>query len=177
MSPMRLLIVAFWIFIGGVLVWQAYTYEINSEKIQDAKPQHFFFDPSKDNKPAAADPNLHVADVRQTGYSITNDPVTKNIFCHVVLMNKGNTKAVGIQVFIKPYYRATVDQSRNAGGKLPYPLSDSDPRAQLGQSFGAADLAPGESCTVTATFMSQPGLIPSTALHPQITFETEKANP
>lgn len=158
-------------------MWQAYTYEINTEKIQDAKPQHFFFDPSRDNKSTTVDPNLHAADVRQTGYTITNDSIAKNFTSHIVLTNKGNAKAVGVQVFIRPFHGAVVDVSRNGDGGLPRKLSDYDPLAQQGQSIGAPDLAPGESCTVSATFMSQPNIILSSNPSPQITFETEKANP
>jgi hypothetical protein len=178
MTPMRWLIFSFWVFVGGMLVWQSYTYETNLEKVNDAQPQHFFFDPSRDQKPAAADPNLHAADVRQTGYSVTNNPVSKSFVCHVVLTNKGNARAVGIQVFVRPFRGALVNGARNGDGELPHRLSDNDPLAQQGQSVEAPDLAPGESCTVSATFfMSRSDVQPSSNPNPQITFETEKANP
>jgi hypothetical protein len=170
--------VAFWVFVGGMLAWQAYDHEAKMEKEAYAKPEHFFFNSPRDAAAQAADPNLHAADVRQTGYSVTNNPVSKNFVCHVVLTNKGNVKAVGIQVFIRPFRGALVDGARNGDGGLPQPLSDNDPLAQQGQSIEAPDLAPGESCTVSATFfMSRSDVQPSSNPGPQITFQTEKANP
>ena len=179
MIPTRWLIISFWVFVGGMLAWQAYNYEINSEKESAARPapQHFFFDPAMDQKPAAADPNLHEADIRQTKYSITQDPVTKFLNCQIVLTNKGNAKAVGVQVFLRPYHGGIIDGARNGDGGPSRPLSDLDPVALMGQSLEAPDLAPGESCTLSATFMSRPGVSPASNPKPQITFLTEKAKP
>jgi cell division protein FtsI/penicillin-binding protein 2 len=174
MSPTRLLIVAFWVFIVGMLIRQAYVYEANLEKERASKPQHFFFNTPTDTKPAV-DPNLQVADVQQTAYSITSNPLAKNFTCHITLTNKGNAKAVNVEIFIRPFRGSFSGGSER--DRVSVPISDNDPRAQLGQSIEGPDLAPGQSCTVTATFMSQPGVNPNPNSHPQITFETQKSNP
>jgi hypothetical protein len=179
MIPTRWLIISFWVFIGGMLAWQAYTYEINSEKESAARPppQHFFFDPSRDHKPGTGDPNLQVADVRQTGYSITDNPMAKNFAFNVVLTNKGNAKATNVQVCIRPYRGAKRGGARNGDGGLPQPIPDNDPLALQNQWVEAPDLGPNESCTVSATFMSHPGINPGSNPSPQIVFQTEKTNP
>jgi hypothetical protein len=177
MTPLRWLMVAFWVFVGGMLAWQAYNHEAKIEKEADAKPQHFFFDSSKDGTPQTADPNLRAADVRQTAYSVTENPLAKNFTAHVVLTNKGNARAVSVQVKIQPFRGSLFSRDRDDNGGVPLVLSDNEPVAQINQWVEAPDLAPQESCTVTATFMSQTGVQPGANRNPQIIFQTEKANP
>jgi len=178
MTPIRWLIVSFWVFIVCMLIWQAYTYEINSEKEIAAhpEPQHFFFDPSRDQKPTV-NPNLHAASVKQTAYWVIDEPAMGRFTSHVVLTNQGNAKAVGIQIWIRPYRGISVGGSRNGDGGLPRKLSENDPISLMGQWINAPDLAPNESCTQTLAFVTRPEVKPGSNPNPQIIFETEKPNP
>jgi hypothetical protein len=173
---MRWLIFSFWVFVIGMLIWQGYSHEVNADRESAAHPQpkHYFFDPAMD-EPAAVNPNLHSADVRQTAYWTSPDLTGSGFISHVVLKNQGNARAVGIQVWVRPYRGIKVALSATRGdGANVYPLSDNDPLAQFGRWINTPDLGPSESCTQTVDFVARPGVELGVNPHPQILFETEK---
>jgi hypothetical protein len=179
MTPLRWLIAAFWVFVGGMLFWQAYNHQAEAEKVAAAQPQHFFFDSSRpDSAPdASAALSGPVADVRQTSYTITNDPVARNFTVHLVLTNKGKARAVSIQAKIQPFKGAKVMRGRGGDNSgIPLVLPENHPTYQINQWIEAPDLAPNESCNLSATFMSQSFISPGPN-NAQIVFQTEKANP
>jgi hypothetical protein len=177
MTPTRWLIVAFWIFIPCMLIWQAYTSEVNSERELAAHPkqEHFFFD-APDTKPTV-DPNAFAAKVLQVGFSITNNPMQSNFIAHVTLKNMGNAKATGIQVWVRPYRGVSVGGSRNGDGAGARQLPDDDPISLMGQWVSFPDLAPDESYTYDVTFISRDDVKPGANPKPQIVFESEKPQP
>jgi len=179
MTSTRWLIISFWVFVAAMLAWQAYTYEINSEKELAAHPkqQHFFFDPAMDPKSdSGPNPNLHAANVRQIAYSITYDSTQTSFVAHSTLKNLGNAKAVAIQIWIRPYRGVSMGGSRG-GDVAPHQLSDDDPISQMGQWVSIPDLAPGETYVENVNFVSRPDVKPGANPNPQIVFETEKPAP
>jgi hypothetical protein len=94
----------------------------------------------------------------------------------VTLRNKGNAKAVGIQVSVRPY-RGISKGDEDVGHTDLSLLSDSDPISQLGQWVTFPDLAPGESSTRNVVFVSRNDVSPGTNPNPEIQFQTEKTKP
>jgi hypothetical protein len=182
MSTTRKLIIAFWIFIGCMLLWQFYTYDqgLTRAEVEHPTQQHFWFTNSAAAAPAAPTKALaNGAVVQQTGFSVENNaPSAGSFTCHVTLKNVGNAKAVGVQVSVRPYRGITLDD-QDVGHARPaaVTLSDSDPISQYGQWVSFPDLAPGESGTQNAVFLSRTDVIPGTNPNPEIQFQTEKAKP
>ncbi len=181
MTPIRWLIVSFWIFIVGMLLWQFYDYDasVKEEAIVHPQQEHFFF--YNTNAGAAPSvvppPPVNGADVHQVGYSVErNKPGAGNFTVHVVLKNVGNAKATNIQVFVRPF-RGTTVGDEDIDRTQAHMLSDNDPTSLYGQSLAFPDLAPGESATQTTVFVSRPGITPGTNPRAQINFQSEKANP
>jgi len=180
MTPIRKLIIAFWIFIGCMLLWQFYSYNqgLKEEAIAHPQQQHFWFTNSVATAPAApTQPKRDGADVRQTGFSVEdNAPGRGSFTCHVTLKNSGNAKAAAVQVSVRPY-RGITRGDEDVGHTDMSVLSDSDPISQLGQWVAFPDLAPGESSTRDVIFLSRGDVRPGTNPNPEITFQTEKAKP
>ncbi len=181
MTPIRKLIIAFWIFIGCMLLWQFYSYNqgLKEAAISHPTQEHFFFyNTNPGGAPAApAQPKHNGPDVQQTGFSVENNAPGRGSFtCHVTLKNLGNAKAVGVQLWVRPYRgitRGDVDE----GHADMSTLSDTDPIAQIGQWVSFPDLAPGESSTQSVVFLSRGDVTPGTNPNPEIHFQTEKAKP
>jgi hypothetical protein len=182
MSRTRKLIIAFWIFIGCMLLWQFYDYNqgLKEASVEHPTQQHFWFTNSVATAPGApAQAHRDGPDVQQTGFSVENNaPSTGNFTCHVTLKNVGNAKAVGVQVSVRPYRGITLDdQDEGHARPADVTLSDSDPISQFGQWVTFPDLAPGESSTQKVFFLSRTDVIPGTNPNPEIQFQKEKAKP
>jgi hypothetical protein len=180
MSRTRKLIIAFWIFIGCMLLWQFYTYDrgLTQAAIEHPQQKQFWFTNSVAAAPAAPTQPAHDgADVEQTGFSVEdNTPGTGSFTCHVTLKNRGNAKAVGVQVSVRPY-RGISRGDEDVGHTPTGIVSDSDPISQLGQWVTFPDLAPGESSTRSVIFIGRTDVRPGTNPKPEILFQTEKAKP
>ena len=180
MSRTRKLIIAFWIFIGCMLLWQFYTYDQGLKEAGITHPQqeHFWFTNSVATAPAAPSPeHRDGADVQQTGFSVAdNTPSMGSFTCQVTLKNRGNAKAVSIQVSVRPY-RGISRGDEDVGHADMSVLSDSDPISQFGQWVSFPDLAPGESSTQNVVFIGRTDVRPGTNPQPEIRFQTEKAQP
>jgi hypothetical protein len=179
MTRTRKLIIAFWIFIGCMLLWQFYSYNqgLKEEAIEHPRQEHFYF--FHTNAPPAAPSQAHAngADVEQTGFSIENNtPGTGSFTCQVTLKNMGNARAVGIQVMVRPY-RGVSHYDEDVGHQNDSVLSDDDPISQFGQWVAFPDLAPGESSAQSVSFISRTDFKPGKNPKPEIIFQTEKAKP
>jgi len=177
MSPTRQAIIAFWVIIVILLLWQFHTYDTGMTKQETEHPaqQHFYFYPTN-AAPVAPPSVVHVdaADVEQTGFDIQmNTPYAGSFTCRVTLKNLGTLKATGVQVNVRPYRGVALGDVDN-GHTLPGSLSDNDPVSQIGQWVGFPDLAPGEAVTETAVFLRREDHSPGTNPQPEILFDTEK---
>jgi hypothetical protein len=191
MSRTRMLIVAFWIFIISMLLWQFYTYDqsLTRQAVEHPVQQHFWFTNSAPATPAAAAEQPHEgAYVEQTHYAVENNVPGRGSFTvDVTLKNVGNAKAVGVEVRVRPY-RGMRLGDEDVGNSTLRILDENDPLSQFGQWVTFPDLAPDESSTQSVVFLSQdnatpvvPGVsatgVPGEApekLEPEITFSTEK---
>jgi hypothetical protein len=192
MSRTRKLIIAFWIFIVIMLLWQFYSYNqgLKQKAIDHPQQEHFYFFQTNAVAPsAAAQPETNGPDVEQTAYSVEeNTPTSVSFTVHVTLKNLGNAKAVGVQVRVRPY-RGMRLGDEDVGNSTLRILDENDPLSQFGQWVSFPDLAPGESSTQSVIFLNQgtatpvvPGIsatgVPGQApekLKPEIIFSTEKA--
>lgn len=179
MTPLRKFFVLFWIFIGGMLIWQFYSYNHGMDQAQVDHPQqeHFYFYPPATKADGTAQPKpVDGADVRQVNYAALDGQPNPGCFTsHVVLKNVGNAKAINIQIWIRPYRGAGVGDE-DVSPNFHY-LSDDDPLAQVGEWIAFPDLAPGESSTADVVFTNRPGIHPGKNPNPQINFQTAKAGP
>jgi len=179
MTPIRKLIIAFWVFIVGMLLWQFYSYNkgLDQEAIDHPQQEHFWFTNSVAAPAAPTQAHSDGADVQQTGFSVEdNAPGAGSFTCHVTLKNKGNAKAVAVQVSVRPY-RGITRGDEDVGHTDMSILSDSDPISQFGQWVAFPDLAPGESSTQDVIFISRTDVRPGANPNPEIQFQTEKAKP
>jgi len=179
MSRTRMLIIAFWIFIGVMLIWQFYTYNqgLTQAAIDHPQQEHFYFFQTNSAPIAPSLAHSNGADVQQVHYSVEEDtPSAGNMTCHVTLKNEGNAKAVGVQIFVRPF-RGASNYDEDVGRSDTKPLSDDDPVSQFGQWLTFSDLAPGESSTQSVVFLSRHFVIQGKNPKPQILFQTEKAPP
>jgi len=181
MSRTRKLIIAFWIFIGCMLLWQFYSYDQGVKEASIAHPQQtqFIFLPSNAAPVSPTQGHHEGPNVQQTAYSVEeNTPSTGSMTCHVTLKNLGNAKAVGVQVMVRPYRGTRTDDEDVGRNTVTITLlDDNDPSARLTAWLSFPDLAPGESSTQSAIFFSRSGLKPGPNLNPEILFQTEKAKP
>jgi hypothetical protein len=177
MSRTRQLIYAFWIFVVMMLFWQFYTYDRHAQQVSIEHPQqeqHFFF--LHTNAPTGGPVVHNDAYVRQISFAArANTPSQGMLTCSVVLRNDGKAKATNVQVMVRPYRGIRLGDD-DAGHAKPGYLNDSDPISQLGQWVTFPDLAPGESSTQTAVFVSQQGLTPGDNPGPNIEYQTAKAS-
>lgn len=176
---MRWIGIAFWIFIGVMLLWQFMSYNHhldNVAAVQAQQDNHFYFyPPGQGPKPnsVTANPKQDGADIRQTDYAVDQDkPTPGYLTAHITLKNIGTMKASNVQVMVRPYHGATVGNPLI--GTDAHPLADSDPRSQIGQWVAFPDLAPGDSATETYVFYGQGDLEPGSNPNPQILFQSDK---
>jgi len=187
-----MLIIVFWVLIGGMLIWQFYTYNegLKQAGVEHPTQEHFWFTNSATAGPAAPTPTRrNEPDVEQTAYSVANNtPSTGSFTCHVTLTNEGNVKAVGVSVRVRPY-RGMRLGDEDVGNSPLRILDENDPLSQYGAWVSFPDLAPGESSTQDVTFLRQGNATPVIAgvsdtgvpgqapekLKPEINFSAEKA--
>jgi hypothetical protein len=187
MSRTRWLIVAFWVFIGGMLWWQfnSYNTAIDVKAKEHPTQEHFFANgsPNPDGSmpkptPSATNPIAPAADVEQVSYSVQKDtPGTGSATATIVLKNQGNAKAVGVEVFLRPYRAAPSTDVNARGISGNGALSEDDPVSQMGQWVTFPDLAPNESATQSVVFTEHQGLEPGGNPTPKIVSATEQAKP
>jgi hypothetical protein len=179
MTPIRKLIVAFWIFIVIMLLWQFYTYDqgLKEAEIDHPQQEHFYFFHTNAASVAPSQAHIEGPDVEQTLYTVEeNAPSLGSFTCHVTLKNIGNAKAVGIQVAVRPY-RGTRTDDEDVGPNTQQTtiLNDNDYRAQLTEWVTFPDLAPGESSAQSVIFLSRTDVKPGPNPKPEILFQAEKA--
>jgi hypothetical protein len=180
MSRTRKLIIAFWIFIVIMLLWQFYTYNqgLKQAAIDHPQQEHFWFTNAvvTPATPAASSQAHHDgADVVQTNFVVENNtPNPGSITCLVTLKNLGNAKAMGVQIMVRPY-RGTSNWDEDAGHQNVVVLSDDDPLSKFGDWVTFPDLAPGESSTQSVVFLGRSLVTPGKNPNPDIMFQTEKA--
>jgi hypothetical protein len=181
MSRMNWFITAFWLFVGGMLLWEFHDYNRTVVQTDAAAPKqehYFFYDTNVDAKPAGpSQANVNGPDVEQIGYSTENNvPSTGSFTAHVTLKNLGTAKAVDVQVMVRPYRGIMVQSGEMTDTGNKY-LDDNDPLSQYGEWVNVPDLAPGDSATVDTIFTSHANVAPGNNPKPQILFGTEKAKP
>lgn len=180
MQPYRKYIILFWVFIGGMLLWQFYNYNhgMTQAAIDHPTQDHFYFYPPNEvTKPKSdAPPKPDGADVEQVGYTVEEgQPNSASFTCRVTLKNVGTAKALSVQVWVRPF--------RGSGMGDPdldphyHILTEDDTTSQFGQWVGFPDLAPGESSNETVSFLSRPNLAPGKNPDPKIVFLSEKPKP
>jgi hypothetical protein len=192
MSLTRKLIIAFWIFIVIMLLWQFYSYDQGLKQAAIDHPQQdhfFFFNTNTAAASAPVQPQINGPDIEQTAYSVEEQtPSSVTFTVHVTLKNLGNAKAVGIQIHVRPFRGMRLGDEDVGNSPLSI-LPEDDPRSQFGQWVSFPDLAPGESSTQSVIFLNQdnatpviPGVsatgVPGQAqekLKPEIIFSAEKA--
>jgi len=156
MSWTRRLIWAFWIFIALMLVWQFYTFNAKiSAPPEHPKPDHYFFyQATKASEAAAAQASHDSAYVEQTSFSVENNVPNSSAFtCHVTLKNIGKTKAINVEVCVRPF-RGALDHDPDSGGNQnTKPVDENSPLGQINQWVGFPDLDPGETSTQSVMFM------------------------
>jgi hypothetical protein len=191
MTRTRKLIIAFWIFIGCMLLWQFYDYDkgLDRQALEHPTKTHFVYLPPTDKSAAPVAAHAEGADVQQVGYTVDeNDPGNGSFTVHVTLKNVGNAKATGVQIHIRPYRGLRLGDEDAGVAKLRI-IDDDDPLAQYGDWLSFPDLAPGESSTQKDVFLSKgphpvvPGISdmgvpgqPAKKLVPEIIFKSEKAH-
>jgi len=178
MTTTRKVIIAFWIFIVVMLVWNFYSYNrgLTQQAADHPTPDHYFF--FHTNAPAVSAGQFHNgADIEQTAFVVQpNTPATGSFTCLVTVKNIGNAKATGIQVCIRPY-RGVSTVDIDVGGNRGGTISDDDPIAQISDWLSFPDLAPGESSTQSDVFFARPEIHPGMNPKPKILFETAKPAP
>jgi hypothetical protein len=174
---MKWIYVAFWVFIGVMLLWQFSNYNHSlDQKVAAAGPQqqHFFFNSkSHDTSTMSTTPGkLDGASVKQVDFRVETDkPVIGNFTCHVTLKNIGNKKATGVMVKVTPF-RGVASGDGEDGRVTPVPLPDSDPIAQISQWLNFPDMAPGQTLTQDAVFVNNYQYSPGENPNPIIQFKT-----
>jgi hypothetical protein len=176
MSRTRQAIIAFWVVIITLLIWEFYSYNTAVTKQEEEHPaqQHFYF--IHTNGPTAIAPKAprEGADVEQVGFDIQrNTPSAGSFTCRVTVKNLGTAKAIGVQVDVRPYKGISLGDLDN-GHPRPGTMSDNDAVAQIGQWVTFPDLAPGESASQSAVFLNRQDVGPGTNPQPEILFDTEK---
>lgn len=181
MSRTQKLITAFWIVIGGMLIWQFYTYNqgITQEAIEHPQQKQFFFLPPSTKTNTATAPVQHIGPyVEQTVYTVQPDTPTGSFTCNVTLKNVGMVKAVDVRVAVRPYRGTRMDdEDVGPNTQTITILNDNDYRAQVCTWVTFPDLAPGESSTQSTVFLNRTDVKPGPNPRPDIFFEPEKAQP
>ena len=178
MPSTRVMIICFWVFIGGMLLWQFHDFNKSVDEAAAKQQEHFYFYNTNTSNTPAAPKVADGPDVQQVSCSVTmNQPGPDSFTCNVTLKNLGNAKAVDVQIMVRPYRGSSRGDVDNPSTTDSGPIPDSDPLAQLGQSVSFPDLAPGESNTQSVVFIRQQGINPGNNLNPQISFQREKPKP
>jgi len=191
MSRTKKLIFAFWVFIVIMLLWQFYTYNesLKRQAIDHPRQTQFFFIHTNAALVVAAPVQQTGPDVQQVGYSIEGStPSDGNFTIHATLKNVGKTKAVAVQLHVRPY-RGMRLGDEDVGNSPLRILPEDDPLSQYGTWVSFPDLAPGESNTQSVIFLDHQGATPVVPgksdlgvpgqpmekLTPEIIFDTAKS--
>jgi hypothetical protein len=176
MTRTRQLIIAFWVFIGVMLIWQLYSYNQGMEKTATDHPVQTTFIFLHTNAAPVAPSMAHSdnADIQQVNYIVqSNTPSEGSFTCLVTLKNVGGATGTGIQISVRPY-RGVSNYDEDVGHQNTLVLSDDDPVSQFNAWLSFPDLAPGQSYTRPVIFTSRPDIKPGENPKPQIIFETDK---
>jgi hypothetical protein len=174
-----MLIYAFWIFIAIMLIWQVYSYDQGAKQAALDHPQQtkFLFLPPTTTPTPAGPVKKSGPDVQQTAFRVQNGvPNAASFTCYVTLKNMGSTKAVGVQIMVRPY-RGASSFDEDVGHSQNNVLSEDDPLSQYGAWLSFPDLAPDESATRSIDFIIRNGPRPGSNPDPAISFEPDKAAP
>jgi len=159
-----------------MLLWQFYSFNTGmTQKARANTQQHFFFNAAP---PTTAKPVVvphKGAFVEQTAFTFDPDTPPGSVTCHVTLKNTGDAMATEVQVNVRPWHGArysNVDEGPSGVAVKP-----GDYRDQVGQWVEFPDLAPGQSSTQDASFLSQANINPGINADPNIVFETAKSTP
>jgi len=178
MSRTRKLIIAFWIFIGVMLLWQFYTYDqgLTRAAVEHPQQEHFYFFHTNAAPGAVAPARSEGPDVEQVGYTVDEgSPSPGSFTCKMTVKNLGKAKAVNVQGSVHPYRGTrTDDEDRGPNTGQITLLNDSDYRAQMSEWVTFPDLAPGESSTQSVVFIDRSDVNPGPNPKPEIIFEREK---
>jgi len=191
MTRTKKLIIAFWVFIVVMLLWQFYSYNesLKQQAIDHPTQTQFFFIHTNAPPVAAVPGHKNGPDVQQVSYTVENNaPSDGNFTVHVTLKNVGNAKAVSVQIHIRPY-RGMRLGDEDVGNSPLRILPEDDPLSQYGDWLNFPDLAPGESSTQSVIFLNHQGATPVVPgksdvgipgqpmekLTPEIIFDTDKS--
>jgi hypothetical protein len=176
MTPLRWLILFFWIFVAAMLIKGFMDSESHrkQEAIEHPKQEHFFFTPLP-GQPAPVAPNPN-ADVRQVGFGVQPETPPGSFTCVVTVKNLGSKKAANIQEKVRPYRGSTVG-NMETGHTGFHHIDENDPLSQLNSWVTFPDLAPGESSTQSVTFLNQFNVNPGKNPQPEINFDADKTVP
>ena len=174
MTPTRWLILLFWVVVIGMLLKECHDSDAARQQDLQSHPSqaHFFFTPPP-APPAAPPPPSQDADVRQVRFVVQQDtPAPGSFTCQVTVQNTGLRRARYIQLQVRPFFGAHMDDE---GGRInDTRISNMDTVSQISTWISFPDLNPGESSTQTTTFLDQPHIIPGFNSRPEIKFETVK---
>jgi hypothetical protein len=191
MSWTRRLIIAFWVFVGIMLIYSFYNYNnsVTEISLDHPKQTQFIFLP-KNAVAVAPAPAVHEgAFVEQTKYTVKSDePEPGSFTVYVTLKNEGNARATNVEIHVRPYRGMRVGNEDVGHSELKI-LDDDDPLAQYGSWISFPSLAPGESSTQSTVFLNHEHATPvvfgvsdtgvpgqgQETLTPEINYETEKA--
>jgi hypothetical protein len=175
MTPLRWLIVCFWVFVGAMLFKQCHDSDAQRQEQAKKVDAHYFFAPAP-TTPTPTPPETK-ADVQQTAFIVQDDtPGPGNFTCVVTLKNVGSLTAKNIQIQVRPF-RGAHTGNDNVGHTPFGILSDNDPLAQMSVSLAFSDLAPGQQATQSTVFSSHANVAPGKNPKPEITFDSVKSNP
>jgi hypothetical protein len=178
MNWWRILIVAFWTFVGVMLAWQAYDYNNHVVIESETHPEkHYFYNP---NPGSVVPPKAPSPDVHQVAYHvIPGSPEPGSFTVQFTVKNMGDIAATAIQVKVRPY-RGILNSDPDSGGSHLTngnigPISDDDPVSQFGQWVAVPDLAPGQLSSNSVVFADEPGKTPNDNSRLEIVFDPVKS--
>jgi hypothetical protein len=153
MSWTRRFIWTLWIFLGVLLCWNLYSCndKIATEAAKPKQDHFFFYQPTKESAAAASIPEG--PRVEQTGFRVEDNAPSDGAYtCHVTLKNTGKSKAINVQVCVRPFRGSVSGGADDSGPNVSTPIPDDDPRAQINQWLAFPDLDPGQSSTQSIVF-------------------------
>jgi len=176
MTPLRWVIVFFWLFVAVMLLKTFLDSEAKRKEeivLHPEQKQFFFTPPPGQAAPVVPSAN---ADVQQTAFAVQEETPPGNFTCTVTVQNVGSKKAENVQVRVRPYRGSSTGSTELGHGRF-HLLDENDPLSQMGSWVSFPDLAPGASATQSVVFLNQFNVNPGKNPKPEITFETAKTSP